>query len=134
MHQESNNFSAHFILVVDDDPLQRREIIRCMGDHGFSTLEAENGIVALNVVRREKPAIIIMDIKMPELDGVDTVKKLSENGDLAYGPKIILMTGDPDSLYRANRMGLSNVFGVIDKPLPLRVLSQFVHDAYKRFT
>lgn len=115
-----------FVLVVDDDALQRREIARCLSDLGIETCEEENGKDAVETIQRHRPAVVIMDIRMPVLDGVEAVKALGKHP--GYDPKIILITGDPDSLYRANRMGLK-VFGVVEKPIPLRVLSRFVTNA-----
>lgn len=122
-------FTSHAnpaVLVVDDDSLQRREIVRCLRDCDIATIEADNGLGALAVIKEKRPAIIIMDIKMPLLDGVEVVRQLDAGDD--YDSKIILVTGDPDSLYRANRMSL-RIFGVIEKPLPLRVLLRFVRSA-----
>ncbi len=114
------------VLVVDDDPLQRREIVLCLNDMGIPTREAGDGVEAVTVIRTQRPAIVIMDIKMPHMDGVAAAKSLQDLDD--YRPKIILTTGDPESLYRANQMRL-NVFGVLEKPLPLRTLSRFVTSA-----
>lgn len=111
------------VLVVDDDPLQRGEIVRCLGDIGISTHEAADGKSAIDAVRKFRPAVVIMDIRMPSLDGVNAVKSLALQGQVM--PKIILMTGDPDSLYAANNARLG-VFAVIEKPVPLRSLCRFV--------
>lgn len=118
----------YLILVVDDDPLQRAEIQRFLVDEGFSTCEAGDGYEALDRLTRLSPKIVIMDIKMPGLDGVGVVRKLGEKKKEL--PKIILMTGDPDSLYQANHMKL-DAFAVIEKPIPLRVLGRFVENAYR---
>lgn len=115
-----------FVLVVDDDPLQRREIVRCLDDIGIPTKEAGDGLEAITLIRNDQPAIVIMDIRMPHMDGVDAANSLRDLK--GYRPKIILITGDPESLYRANQMRL-NIFGVIEKPVPLRTLSRFVTSA-----
>ncbi len=117
------------VLVVDDDHLQRREIVRCLADRGIATQEADDGHAAVEAILSHMPALVIMDIKMPTLDGVRAVQALRERG--IPLPKIILMTGDPDSLYRANRTRL-DVFGTIEKPIPLRVLVRFVDQALAR--
>ncbi len=115
-----------FVLVVDDDELQRREIVRCLSDLGIDTREAVDGGEAVTAMRLYHPPIVIMDIKMPNLDGVEATKALKDIE--GYRPKVILTTGDPDSLYRANQMRL-DIFGVLEKPLPLRTLSRFVTTA-----
>jgi CheY-like chemotaxis protein len=117
------------VLVVDDDPLQREEITHCLTNLGIRTHEEGNGHAALKAVASMHPAVVIMDIKMPGMDGIDAVKALQDaNG---YIPKIILITGYPESLYRTNRIGLP-IHSVIEKPVPLRHLSQFVLSALEQ--
>lgn len=117
------------VLVVDDDPAQRREIVTCLGDLGIKTLQAEDGIAAVEMVKALRPAVVIMDIRMPRMDGIEVVKSIGSAGDA----KIILVTGDPASLFRANTSELG-VFAVIEKPIPLRSLSRFVLKALGRDT
>lgn len=115
------------VLVVDDDPAQRREIVTCLGDLGIKTLQAEDGVAAVDMVKTLRPAVVIMDIRMPRMDGIEVVKTIGSAGDA----KIILVTGDPASLFRANTSELG-VFAVIEKPIPLRSLSRFVLKALGR--
>lgn len=115
------NRSTNTVLIVDDEAQQRRQIKTCLNDLGIETIEAGDGASALQMIRERHPAVVIMDVRMPKMDGVDVVEALGRNSDA----KIVLMTGDPDSLYRANRSGL-DIFTVIEKPIPLRVLSRFV--------
>lgn len=111
------------VLVVDDDPLQRREIVRCLSDLGIATHEAENGWRAVEAIRTLRPAVVIMDIRMPVMDGVEAARVVAAR--MCPRPKILLVTGDPESFYRANR-SRADVFAVIEKPVPLRALSRFV--------
>jgi len=115
------------VLVVDDDPAQRREIVTCLGDLGINTVQAEDGLSAVEMIKTLRPAVVIMDIRMPRMDGVEAVQAVGS----ASTAKIILVTGDPASLYRANTSEL-NVFAVIEKPIPLRSLSRFVLKALGR--
>lgn len=110
------------VIVVDDDPLQRLQLIDCLSDLGIEVLQEEEGQAALETIKRQRPAVVIMDVRMPVLDGIAAAQMIPE---LGYQPKIILMTGDPDSLYRANTTKM-DVFAVIEKPIPLRTLSRFV--------
>ncbi|MFN4281090.1 MAG: response regulator [Alphaproteobacteria bacterium] len=110
------------VIVVDDDPLQRRQLMDCLSDLGIEVLQEEEGSSALATIQRVHPAVVIMDVRMPVLDGIAAAQAIPAFG---YHPKIILMTGDPDSLYRANTSKL-DVFAVIEKPIPLRTLSRFV--------
>lgn len=113
------------ILVVDDEKLQRDQLVDCLSDLNVGIFQAGNGQEALEVIEAHMPSLVIMDIRMPVLDGVETVDKLATKGD---DTKIILMTGDPDSL-RAAYDRRPDVFTIIEKPIPLRVLRRFVIEA-----
>lgn len=111
------------VLVVDDDPLQRLQLADTLGDLGIEVLEADEGSAALETVRAARPAVIIMDVRMPVLDGIATAQAIA---DLDYKPQVILMTGDPDSFYRANTTNKLPIFAVLEKPVPMRTLCRFI--------
>lgn len=113
------------ILVVDDEKLQRAQLVASLSDLNVGIYEAGNGQEALEMIEAHTPSLVIMDIRMPVLDGVGTVDRLTARGS---DIKIILMTGDPVSL-RAAHARRPNVFTVIEKPIPLRVLRRFVIEA-----
>ena len=133
MSQQVLNFAAQSttqtVLVVDDDPAQRREIVTCLGDLGIKTLQAEDGATAVDMIKAMRPAVVIMDIRMPRMGGIEAVHASGMTA--GADAKIILVTGDPSSLFRANTSNLG-VFAVIEKPIPLRSLSRFVLKALGR--
>jgi two-component system KDP operon response regulator KdpE len=66
------------ILVVDDDQ-GLRELIRINLEHdGYGILQAENGLECLTLVREHRPDLVILDVMMPEMDGLETCGKLRE--------------------------------------------------------
>jgi two-component system response regulator AtoC len=113
------------ILVVDDEKLQRHQLVDSLSDLEVSIYQAGNGEEALEIIASHAPNLVIMDIRMPILDGVGAVDKLA---DTDSDVKIILMTGDPTSL-RAAYKRRPDVFTIIEKPIPLRVLRRFVIEA-----
>jgi two-component system response regulator AtoC len=113
------------ILVVDDEKLQRDQLVDSLSDLEVSIYQAGNGEEALEIIASHAPNLVIMDIRMPILDGVGAVDKLA---DTDSDVKIILMTGDPTSL-RAAYKRCPDVFTIIEKPIPLRVLRRFVIEA-----
>jgi two-component system response regulator (stage 0 sporulation protein F) len=113
------------VMIVDDDREQAEQIASFLSRFGISVVQEDNGFAAVNTMRREKPAVVIMDVRMPGLDGIKAAQ-LAAN--LDYEPKIILMSGYADQVKRATEEGL-DVFAVVDKPLPLRVLVRFVQNA-----
>lgn len=113
------------VMIVDDDKEQASQIANFLSRFGISVSQEDNGFAAVNTMRRDKPAVVIMDVRMPGLDGIKAAQ-LAAN--LDYKPKIILMSGYADQVKRATQEGL-DVFAVVDKPLPLRVLVRFVQNA-----
>lgn len=116
------------VLVVDDDPLQRGEIVDFLKRQGIEVIAEENGFAAFHQIRNSAPCVVVMDIKMPGLDGIH-VSRLVRN--LEVRPKVILMSGYPDYVYKAHQEE-ANVFAVIEKPVPLRALLRFITDALSR--
>ncbi len=113
------------VLVVDDDPLQRDEIVEFLTRQGIDVIAEDNGFAAFHQIRKCEPRVVVMDMKMPGIDGIH-VSRLVKN--LEYQPKVILMSGYPDYVYKAHQEG-SNVFAVIEKPVPLKVLARFIAEA-----
>ncbi len=83
------------ILVVDDDMINRKllnVLVKKMGD--YKIIEAENGMEALNIIKNEPIDMILLDIIMPVMDGIDLLKILKSNDDLKDIPVAILTTDD----------------------------------------
>ena len=57
------------ILVAEDDPDNRRIVVKVLTREGYETLEADDGRSALALARRERPDLIVMDLGMPGMDG-----------------------------------------------------------------
>ncbi|MDF2820714.1 MAG: hypothetical protein K0R15_1155 [Clostridiales bacterium] len=68
------------ILIVDDAAFMRMMIKDILSKNGYNVVgEAENGLKAIEKYQELKPDLVIMDITMPELDGIQAVKKIKEN-------------------------------------------------------
>ena len=70
------------ILIVDDEEKIRTVIRKYAEFEGFDADEAENGIVAVDMVKRKEYALVILDIMMPELDGISVCKKIREHSNV----------------------------------------------------
>jgi two-component system chemotaxis response regulator CheY len=66
------------ILVVDDAAFMRMRCTKLLQDNGYDTLEAGNGVEAVQKYQQYKPDAVLMDITMPDMDGIETLKKLME--------------------------------------------------------
>ena len=67
---------CHSVLIVDDDPRQRHLLETALRCDGFHISEAHDGIACLTAVQRHTPDIILMDVKMPRLDGIGACRRL----------------------------------------------------------
>lgn len=84
------------ILIIDDEP-EIREIVKMkLEASGFETREASQGIEGIKLAQELKPAIILLDVVMPEMDGVEALLNLKSNED-TKNIKIFMFTskGDP---------------------------------------
>ena len=80
------------VLVVDDDEMQRVVIDRLLTAHNFNLLFARDGFEALSILRTKRPDLILMDIMMPNMTGVETTRRLKEVPEFA-GTPVIMITG-----------------------------------------
>lgn len=78
------------ILVVDDEPDVLIYLTALFEDNGFDTMEAEDGIKALELARSSKPDLITLDITMPEQSGFKTYRYLKSDIELKSVPVIII--------------------------------------------
>ena len=84
------------ILVVDDEPMIR-EIARVrLTSAGYEVLEASDGREALVLVRKEQPALILLDLSMPEMSGLDVVREIRNDPRLIEIRVLIMTAIDPD--------------------------------------
>jgi DNA-binding NarL/FixJ family response regulator len=98
------------VLLVDDQALIRagfRVLLEAAGDVEVIG-EAVNGEQAVALARAERPDVILMDIRMPEVDGLESTRRIAADGDLADVKVVILTTFETDDyVYQALRAGAS---------------------------
>jgi CheY-like chemotaxis protein len=78
------------ILVVDDDPQNRELIGRVLRKDGWSVVEAENGRVGLQRLAEQRPALVLLDLMMPEMDGFEFLDRLHGRPDTVGLPVVVL--------------------------------------------
>jgi len=91
----SNPTSKGIVLIADDSPEALSILNEALAQEGYTVLVAMNGEQAISIANQMVPDMILMDIKMPALDGVQACKQLKENSELTDIP-IIFMTGISD--------------------------------------
>ncbi len=77
------------ILVVDDAEFLRVRISKMLTGDGFEVVEAENGLKAIEAYQANKPDMVLMDITMPEMDGLTALKELRK---IDPNAKVIMLT------------------------------------------
>ncbi|MEL6621794.1 MAG: response regulator [Pseudomonadota bacterium] len=90
------------VLIVEDNELNMKLFNDLLVAHGFRTLQTRNGMDALDLARANKPALILMDIQLPEVSGLDVTRWLKEDEDLCDIPVVAVtafaMKGDEERI------------------------------------
>jgi CheY-like chemotaxis protein len=92
-------------LVVDDSMLIRYTVCRSLEERGFAVESATNGLEALQILQRVRPALIVTDMQMPKMSGSELITELKKNPETAKIPIIIVAgraSGFDENETRAN--------------------------------
>ncbi len=109
---------GELIMIVEDEAGVRELLRDTLKIAGFETIEADNGMSALTVLRSNKPDLIIIDINMPLMDGFELVERLRGTGDLV--PVLMLTArGDQQDISRGLTIGADDY---VVKPFGLEEL------------
>lgn len=80
------------ILIVEDEPALLRVLSDKFAAEGYTVLESKNGLTGLKVALEEKPDAILLDILMPELDGMEMMRRLRDSNDYGKKVPIVILT------------------------------------------
>lgn len=111
--------SAKTILVADDEPDMRYYVTNLLKEEGYNIVQAKNGRVALQMVEKYKPDLVVLDLMMPEMDGLSVCDALKKD-DKTTSIKVIMLTArsDESSKLQALKNGvddfLNKPFGSIE--------------------
>jgi two-component system, cell cycle response regulator DivK len=90
------------ILIVEDNELNMKLFHDLLEAHGYTTLQTRNGIDAIALARKHRPDLIVMDIQLPEVSGLDVTKWLKEDDSLRHIPIVAVtafaMKGDEERI------------------------------------
>jgi two-component system nitrogen regulation response regulator NtrX len=103
------------VLIVDDEEGIRESLSSILADEGYRVDSAESGEAALEVLKKKVPEIILLDIWLPGMDGLQTLQKIQE---MESPPLVIMISGHGtiESAVRATKLG---AFDFIEKPLSI---------------
>jgi PAS domain S-box-containing protein len=116
------------VLVVDDEPLVRSHVRRVLEKYGFSVAEAPDGGAGLEAIARTRPDVVLLDMSMPDLDGVEIVRRLRASG--ANVP-VVLYSGNLDAA-RERGLAPGMVQGMLQKPFHQAELLRVIEHARRR--
>jgi two-component system cell cycle response regulator DivK len=93
---------AKTVLIVEDNELNIKLFNDLLEAHGYATLQTKDGIEAMKMARLHRPDLILMDIQLPEISGLEVTKWLKEDPDLRAIPVVAVtafaMKGDEDKI------------------------------------
>jgi CheY-like chemotaxis protein len=93
------------ICVVDDEPGIRAELGNWLEDYGYKVISSSGGDDALEQIQERQPALIVLDIIMPEMDGLEMLARLKANPQTASIP-VIMLTAKKESATIIKAQGL----------------------------
>src|SRR5450631_822273 len=101
---------AEKILIVDDERLVRWSLRQKCEEWGYHVIEADSGEPGLKLAQRESPDLVLLDVRMPDLTGIEVLDQLKKNGDARA---VIMITADPqlDDVKAALKLGAYDFVG-----------------------
>lgn len=113
------------VLTVDDSRTIREMVAFTLKSAGFNVMEAEDGVMALDVVQQRTPDVIITDLNMPNMDGLTLIRNLRGMPQFATTPILMLTTEAGDDKKTVGRS--VGATGWIVKPFDPEKLLQIIH-------
>jgi len=113
------------ILVVDDEQNSREGLTKILIKEGYEVVAAESGQTALAKAKKQEFDLIITDLRMPEITGIDVLEKIREKKP-DIGVIIVTAYGEVNSYLKAMTLG---AFEYLNKPIKLDELRRVIHKA-----
>jgi len=121
----SKNEEVPRILLVDDEDQFRRAMKSQLSVRGYDVLDVSSGEDAIKVVRHKNPEVVVLDLKMPGMDGVQTLKELKK---ISPEVQVIMLTAY-GSIETARQTGMHDVFYYLEKPCGVEELVKVIESA-----
>ena len=122
---------AKTVLVVEDNELNMKLLHDLLDAHGYDTLQTKDGMEALVIAREKRPDLILMDIQLPEVSGLEVTKWIKEDDELKSIPVVAVtafaMKGDEEKI----RVGGCEAY--IAKPISVQLFLDTVKLRYSPF-
>lgn len=113
----------HKVLVIDDDPYIVKYLIDILTDNGYATCSASNGAEGIEVLKREKPDLVTLDLEMPEEWGPRFYRKMAKEPGFEDTP-VIVISGLPGI-----HLAIKNAVASLKKPFDPNALLEIIKKA-----
>ena len=122
---EGKPMPAQKVLIVDDERLVRWSLRQKCEDWGYTVFEAGTGETGLRLAERECPDLVLLDVRLPDLTGIEVLDQLKKNG---CGSSVIMITADPqlDDVKASLKLG---AYDFVGKPIDFDELQLSIQDA-----
>lgn len=121
--------SQRIVLLVDDSSMIRHVVGKILKELGYEVIIAQNGKEGCEMARMYKPALIIMDVEMPEMDGIQATAQIKSDPETSHIPVLIFTSlGGEDDLKRAREAGCQ---GFLNKPISKEVIQSEVSKIFE---
>jgi DNA-binding NtrC family response regulator len=116
------------VLIVDDEDDFREITVKRLSKKGLTVFSAESGPKALQILDEQRIDVVLLDVKMPEMDGIETLRHIRSRKPLV---EVVLLTGHAsvDSGIEGMKLG---AFDYLMKPIELDPLCEKLDDAYEK--
>lgn len=118
------------IMIVDDDKTTRKILGLYLKAKGFEVLYAENGLDAMEKLGRESVNMVMTDLNMPYMDGIELIKTIRQNAGLKHMP-VLMVTTEADEEERVKAMA-AGADGYLVKPVSADMVSDNIKDILAR--
>ncbi|MDD2603802.1 MAG: sigma-54 dependent transcriptional regulator [Desulfobacterales bacterium] len=113
------------ILIVDDEPFILQSLGGLLSDEGYEVITASNGYEALKIIDAQSPDLVVLDIWMPGIDGIETLREIKKNH--PFLPVVIITGhGNIETAVTATKLG---AFDMIEKPLSIEKVIVTINNA-----
>lgn len=122
------------VLVVDDEASLRGLLTELLEEAGYAVLAAENGIAALDLLRRERPAVVLTDYTMPGLDGPGLIRRMRSEPETRHIPIITMSATRPARESLGDVAFIEKPFDVDDvlEAIALHTAGSYADDGFHR--
>jgi two-component system, OmpR family, response regulator len=116
------------VLIVDDEDDFRETIVKRLNARKIETEGAASGIRALEILHDRDVDVVVLDVKMPEMDGIETLRRIKK---MKPETEVIMLTGHASVEFGLKGMQLG-AFDYVMKPAPLNELLETIGQAYNK--